>query len=299
MEAFQGRTPTHHANPVCLGQGTSKSDTDNFPNATDSLNSDPYNLRSEELALAECMLGVEVRRTWSETDMVRSSCGNHLPGTPDGMFENWDGDITCVQVVRAPLVASMSLEVVQETLSKTVLTKVIKSQRWLAASSILPAEFIVFCWLPYPVSETLIVQTEELMQRIRGLDPRFSLRLRVPAEPGDLFPARFASSCSKAASSRNVSESDVSTFNGDVCNSDDDDDFPWGVPIWDADWSEDVYQEAYCDDEPVVEELSGDITGGVPAGLAFKEDLAEPDKLALIHNDAGLPASVAVWDPGG
>jgi len=66
--------------------------------------------------MADCTQGVEVRRTWSEREMVRSFGGQISPGTPDGMFESWDGTLTCVQVVRVPLTTELSLEGVQETL---------------------------------------------------------------------------------------------------------------------------------------------------------------------------------------
>ena len=55
--------------------------------------------------MADCCLGLEIRRTWSEQELVRSFGGRMPPGTPDGMFETWDGTLTCVQVVRVPLVS--------------------------------------------------------------------------------------------------------------------------------------------------------------------------------------------------
>jgi len=48
-------------------------------------------------------LGPEVRRTYSEQQVVCSFGGCLLPGTLDGMVECWDGALTCVQVFKATL----------------------------------------------------------------------------------------------------------------------------------------------------------------------------------------------------
>merc|ERR1719416_278327 len=149
------------------------------------------------------------------------------------MFESWDGALICVQVVRVPLVASMSPELIQEALAQTLLTKVVKSQAWLRASRTVPQDFIIFCWLPFTISDSVAEATSLLMQRVRELDPRFSHRLRVPAEPGSLFPAQFAHISEsqrrsrKAESSRaksSLSESDICgalrgamSSGGDIC----------------------------------------------------------------------------------
>jgi len=209
-----------------------------------SLNTDPYNLRSEELALAECCRGMEIRRVWSEIEMVRSFGGNIFPGTPDGMFECWDGTLTCVQVVRVPLVSGMNSAQMQDALVYTVLTKVVKSQHWLRATNVVPCDFIIFCWLPFTVPREVAQLTECLMDRVQVLDPRFSLRLRVPAEAGALFPALFAytNPCRKSQSSsrcRTISESEVTAFTSlDDCSDDEalfDFDITWE---WDLDLGE-------------------------------------------------------------
>lgn len=198
-----------------------------LPSPCKSLNADPYNLRAEELALDDCTLGAEVRRTWSEREMVRSFDGRHFPGTPDGMFETWDGALTCVQVVRVPLLRELDLGALKETLAQTVLTKVVKSQQWLAATHVVPHDFVIFCWLPFAVPEDVSEHAEALMRRVRKLDPRFSLRLRVPAQAGSLFPAMFACTTRER---RRVLESDVSTYtSGDESDEDE-------VPSWDITW---------------------------------------------------------------
>merc|ERR1712224_841393 len=132
---------------------------------------------AEETALQECTRGMDVRRTWSEKEMLRTFGSQHIPGTPDGMFEYWDGSITCVQVVRVPLVLDMSLGAMNETLSQTVLSKVVKSQRWLRVSPFVPGEFIIFGWLPFEIPEEVARHADSLMKRVQRLDSRFSLRL--------------------------------------------------------------------------------------------------------------------------
>ena len=181
-----------------------------------SLNMDPFNLRAEELALHDCALGVEVRRTWSETELVRSFGGRMPPGTPDGMFESWDGNLTSVQVVRVPLVSGSDNAAMQHTLAQTILSKVVKSQTWLRFTATAPHEFIIFCWLPFQVADAVRHHVEILMERVRLLDRRFSARLRLPAEPQAIFPAHFACNHDFVMSkSRGLSESDISTFECD------------------------------------------------------------------------------------
>lgn len=189
--------------------------------------------------MAECTLGVEVRRTWSETEMVCSFGGRHFPGTPDGMFESWEGELTCVQVVRVPLVSQMSVSDMQDTLAGTVLVKVVKSQAWLRATHTVLSDFIIFCWLPFPIPSAVAEHVNEMMSRVHKLDPRFSLRLRVPAKPGALFPTLFAQQMithdsgpdsKRSWSTLTVSESDVSTYTGDDSSDDEEE------PAWDITW---------------------------------------------------------------
>lgn len=182
---------------------------------------------------------------WSETEMVRSFGGNVFPGTPDGMFECWDGTLTCVQVVRVPLIRDMNSEQMQDILAYTVLTKVVKSQQWLRATNVIPFDFVIFCWLPFVIPLDVAQGTERLMERLQMLDPRFSLRLRVPAEAGALFPALFAYvnplHRSKSSSRcRTISESDVTVFTGlEDCSDDEtcDYDITWE---WDIDCSDSI-----------------------------------------------------------
>lgn len=163
--------------------------------------------------MEDCCLGLEIRRTWSEQELVRSFGGRMPPGTPDGMFETWDGTLTCVQVVRVPLVSGADDTSLQHTLTQTILSKIVKSQTWLRFSSVSPHEFIIFCWLPFAVEDSVRSHVETLISRVRLLDHRFSARLRLPAEPGMIFPALFACNYDfLSARSRSLSESDISTF---------------------------------------------------------------------------------------
>lgn len=214
-----------------------------------SLNADPYNTHSEEMAVAECARGLEVRRMWSEKEMVCSFGGRVFAGTPDGMFETWEGELTCVQVVRVPIVKHMSVDEVQDVLSCIVLTKVVKSQSWLRATHTVPFDFVIFCWLPFSIPEVVAVRTQELMERVRVLDPRFSLRLRVPAIVGSLFPALFAyqSSSRKAEGSRSFFESDISTYSAGT-ESEEDEESPWDI-TWA--WQEELSEANICSSELV------------------------------------------------
>merc|ERR1719414_1397554 len=103
-----------------------------------------------------------------------------------------------------------------------------------------PQDFIVFCWLPFAIPAVVAEDAYALMQRVQQLDPRFSLKLRVPAEPGGLFPALFAyvsdnprkDARKEASSSKSVlSESDVYAFTGSIENEDEDE------CLWDITWA--------------------------------------------------------------
>lgn len=206
-----------------------------------SLNSDPFNLKAEELAMQDCALGVEVRRTWAEQEMVRSFGGQMSPGTPDGMFESWDGDLTCVQVVRVPLVVNADICSMQDTLVQTILTKVVKSQSWLRLTQAMPRDFVIFCWLPFAVPEDVVEYAELLMERVRTIDHRFSLRLRIPAEPTSIFPALFASNHEARVKtrSRSLTETDVTSYTESDASPDSDGGCDWDITwTWDFDVSE-------------------------------------------------------------
>lgn len=205
-------------------------------------------MRAEEQALLECTAGAEVRRLWSELEMVRSFGGRVVPGTPDGMFESWDGSLTCVQVVRVPIVASMAVGEVQRVLTDTILTKVVKSQQWLRCSHVSPQEFIIFCWLPHEVPEGAAGVARDLMRWVQERDARFSLRLRLPSDTSALFPALFAHN-HELAKKHCVAESDVSTFTPgeDTEEEDDGDGIEWDI-TWG--WSE----EPVCQEQPTPRE---------------------------------------------
>lgn len=207
------------------------------PRPSSSLNMDPHNIMAEELAIADCCQGVEVRRTWAETELVRTFGGHQFPGTPDGMFEDWCGVLTCVQVVRVPLVCEMNSLCMQETLAQILLAKIVKSQTWLRATQCSPHDFVIFCWLPFSVPRSVVDSAEMLMKRIRELDGRFSLRLRVPASPGALFPALFASNHSVKVGT-SLSCSDVATYGE---SEDEESDYPeWDI-TWE--WEEEQNQQ--------------------------------------------------------
>lgn len=191
--------------------------------------------------MQDCCLGLEIRRTWSEQELVRSFGGQMPPGTPDGMFETWDGTLTCVQVVRVPLVRDVDDAALQHTLTQTILCKVVKSQTWLRYSSAAPREFIIFCWLPFSINEAVSRHVNMLMENVRVLDHRFSVRLRLPAEPGTIFPALFASNYDWSRSP-SLSESDVSSFVDGECGGDDEDE----SCEWDITWDWDEVEQTIC-----------------------------------------------------
>ena len=259
-----------------------------------SLNLDPFNVRSEEMALEDCSHGLEVRRTWSEQELVRSFGGQMPPGTPDGMFETWDGTLTCVQVVRVPLVKGADHAAMQHTLTQTILCKVVKSQSWLRSSSIAPHDFIIFCWLPFEIPELVRSHIEELMSRVRMLDHRFFARLRLPAEPHMIFPTLFACNHDSILNrSRSLSESDVSTF--EDCESEDDDE----VCEWDITWD-----WAGAESADSVDSETSSNERGEPrqdSECLFQEDCRVCDALQLCENVADqFPNKLYLpWDDNG
>lgn len=165
------------------------------------------------------MQGVDVRREWTEKQMVCSFGGGMCPGTPDGMYEDWEGRLTCVQVVRVPLSPSMSPVEMEEVFYQTVLAKLVKSQKWMLSTQTMPDEFIIFCWLPFPSPEGTGDRAQALIEKVRGDGWPFCLRARLPAEPGALFPAMFAwrgagregGSEGRGRGRTGISEADLST----------------------------------------------------------------------------------------
>mmetsp|Transcript_57901 Transcript_57901/g.161590 ORF Transcript_57901/g.161590 Transcript_57901/m.161590 type:complete len:230 (+) Transcript_57901:345-1034(+) len=229
--------------------------------------------------------------------MVRSIDGRHFPGTPDGMFETWDGALTCVQVVRVPLVSELSQVDMRETLVQTVLTKVVKSQMWLRASHVVPEDFVIFCWLPFPVPDAVAEHARASMLRVRELDPRFSLRLRVPADADALFPALFACNHDvQLQKAKGYSWSDVATA-GSEAQSDDEEDIDFDITwAWDADFSATAVDQ-WCRACPG-EESSGEAESASEA--EGQSRMASRHEGEACHDaEASGGARSAVWDDGG
>mmetsp|Transcript_17662 Transcript_17662/g.31965 ORF Transcript_17662/g.31965 Transcript_17662/m.31965 type:complete len:330 (+) Transcript_17662:190-1179(+) len=277
----------------------------------DSLNNDPFNVHAEELAMQDCMNGEAVRRVWAEKEMVRSIDGYYFPGTPDGMFENWDGALICVQVVRVPLLPELCVADMHITLAQTILTKVVKSQHWLRASHVIPKDFIIYCWLPFALPDEVAMEAEALMSKVRLFDARFSLRLRVPASPGSLFPALFACNFdAQRQGRRGYSWSDVTTFpDSEESRSDDDDFCEWDI-TWS--WDDAVPADAAAaetDDSDLLREADVevdwdiawgpldtctvvgnhcDLSAGCPGAMELADCSAEPrSNYVLLHDDGG------------
>ncbi|CAE7949093.1 thrC [Symbiodinium sp. KB8] len=263
-----------------------------------SLNSDPFNVRAEELAMQDCSLGVEVRRMWSEQELVRSFGGRMSPGTPDGMFETWDGRLTCVQVVRVPLVREADTSAMQHTLTQTILAKVVKSQTWLRFVHVMPHDFIIYCWLPYRIPDEVSQHVDVLMSNLRKLDARFSVRLRLPAEPDAIFPALFASNYEERLRlrSRSLSETDVSTFlEGDHQNEDDDDVCEWDI-TWN--WSEEGDPEL-GEDEPLGSPDSQPSEGQEDQVYAAERKGSSPQDSPLAEPEEVVLEWTLTWDDNG
>lgn len=163
-----------------------------------TLNEDPSNVLAEQLAMDHCTKGFDVVQEMTETELVTTSCGHIIPGTPDGGFTDSNGLLRLVQVVRVPLLPGMDADEVSQTLYDTVLVKIVKSQAWMKHTGIFPHDFIIFCWLP-PVGsyEVCLEQsdellwTESLMSNVRDGGWPFSLRVEVPTDPGGMFPTCF------------------------------------------------------------------------------------------------------------
>lgn len=177
---------------------------------TGSLNQDPHNMQAEALAMETCMRGAGSCRTWSEQEMVFSFGGGEIPGTPDFMYENPNGVLTCGQVVRVPIVRGMSRTMVSETIYCTVLTKLVKSQVWMKSCCIVPQEFIIFLWLPFFIHRRRKRLAEALAMQVQRDGWPFLLRFEVPDSPEILFPPMFAASLNPRV--KKVSESDLSNF---------------------------------------------------------------------------------------
>merc|ERR1711972_172591 len=172
-----------------------------------------------------------------------------MPGTPDGMFEDWNGDITCVQVVRVPVTQAMDMHEVSNVLYQTVLAKIHKSEAWLEATKNRPRYFIIFCWLPYrPEGYTEFSghRTQALLERRRSIGWPFYVRAMVADKSDELFPAKFAfhQTCQeghddnsqqghRASSSKkkgkSISEADLSTADPSSFDDEDEDPLLWDI----------------------------------------------------------------------
>lgn len=157
------------------------------------------------------------------------------PG-PDGMFEDWNGTLTCVQVVRVPLLAGLDAREMEERLVQKVIAKVVKSQAWLRQVNVVPNDFVIFCWLPFAIPDSVAAHALALMERVRSRDPRFSLRLRAAADSSSLFPALFA--CNhELRKGTSLSESDVSSHTASEQDSDEDEACEWDITWgWELEW---------------------------------------------------------------
>jgi len=153
---------------------------------------DMHNLRSESLAMEECMRGLHIRREWMEADLFTANHGQVYPGTPDGMFEERDGSLTCVQVVRIPVPlcdgSACTFAEQEDVIYETVKAKIEKSQAWMKASGTNPHKFVIFCWCQGWPDNGVHDRALYLVNRMRQDRWPFLLRFMVPSEPGAIFP---------------------------------------------------------------------------------------------------------------
>mmetsp|Transcript_54594 Transcript_54594/g.130251 ORF Transcript_54594/g.130251 Transcript_54594/m.130251 type:complete len:444 (+) Transcript_54594:56-1387(+) len=179
-----------------------------------SLNTNADNIYAEELAMEVCMHEHRVKRQWTEQQMVFTFAGGEVPGTPDGMFETIEGSLYCVQVVRVPVLPSMTYKLMNERLYETVLVKIIKSQAWMMSTRTLPTEFVIFCWLlPHLPARRLVRAAQRaraLVKHVRRQGWPFVLKLAVAAEPEAMFPAMFGAQ--KAERVRKFTEADLRPY---------------------------------------------------------------------------------------
>merc|ERR1719265_268333 len=92
----------------------------------------------------------------------------------------------------------------------------------MKSTCIMPHEFIIFLWLPFQTPEGTGKKAQDLIDRCSQEGWPFRLRVKLPAEPGSLFPLKFAwqrtgreggaESRSRKHCSKNISEADLSTF---------------------------------------------------------------------------------------
>jgi len=157
------------------------------------------------------------------------------------MFEDENGLLTCVQVVRVPLLAGMSSEEAANVLYRIVLAKLVKSQKWIMSTGILPHDFVIFCWSP-PVGAFNAcleenedsVWTEALMFNVQQGGWPFSLEVQVPENPEDMFPANFG--LHTEASSQKDLFHELSFFYSGEDSLDDEDGLEWDLFGMDVDF---------------------------------------------------------------
>lgn len=198
------------------------------------------------------------------------------------------------------------MKCMQAILANTILGKVVKSQQWLRAAHVRPSDFVIFCWLPYAVPDIVGKSATELMQRINGLDPRFSLKLHVPPEAGALFPALFAypgQSRKAEAGNRHFLESDVSTYSGEA-ESDEETELLWDLTwTWESDWPE-MQAAVMAGMEPAEDsknscEPCAPSDSSSPEAAACSEEAAGCMQEGCGARPTRATASSFTWDDGG
>jgi len=228
--------------PACTAQNSSLSSA-----GRQTLNADPFNVLAEELAMEHCKQGYDIapEDCLCETDMVITSCGSLIPGTPDGGFYDAQGLLMLVQVVRVPLLPAMGVEEVADILYNTVLVKIVKSQEWMRQTGKLPHEFIIFCWLPPVGAYQACLEQSDALLWTEALVWPFTLRVEVPPEPGGIFPACFGMS----NYGKKTSFGEVHYFlNPSDFTHDDDDETEWN--LFDLDFNDELMEDAMLEDMP-------------------------------------------------
>jgi len=253
-------------------EGEALDPANRFVSHRGTLNQDPHNMRAEALAMEMCMNGAGECRTWSEQEMVFTFGGGEVPGTPDFMYEDQHGVLTCGQVVRVPLVRGMSRTMISETVYCTVLTKLIKSQVWMQSCCIIPDEFIIFLWLPFFIHRRRQRLAEALAVQVQNDGWPFRLRFAVPDHPEALFPPMFAASLNPRA--KKFREVDLANFDPSNFQQEEEDLMEWDIfafedtieteDIMDENESSESEQEPQADPENFFQEN----------GHAFGEDIA-------------------------
>lgn len=222
-----------------------------------SLNNDPHNVRAEELAMEKCMQDCHVQRRWSEQQMVVTFGGGEVAGTPDGMFEDADGSLFCVQVVRMPVLPEMIFQTMAAQIYEVVLTKLVKSMQWMKYTRIVPRDFVIFCWfLPLLRKRDLAAALQRpraLIKRVRGDGWPFSLRLAVAEQPDMLFPLKFAHE-QPMRSRREVRFSEADLSSRPDFEIDDDDPFEWDLFAFEFEAGEDEVEPGGDSEELLLEE---------------------------------------------